>query len=144
MLKSKYFGIDELVSKQVHQKYGDVAWMFFDPRLIAVIDWMRETIDRPITCNNWKWGGNFQQRGFRANLDQIVRDKTLQGRLYCSSHNNGQGIDFDVKGMTAEQVRQWLKDNKADIPFNIRVEDDVSWVHIDVRNTGQKLYFFKP
>ena len=69
----------------------------------------------------------------------------------CSSsiaHVLGQGIDFDVKGMEAADVRQWLKDHKDAIPHNIRLEEKTNgevckWVHLDVRNeTAEKIVPF--
>ena len=46
---------------------------------------------------------------------------------------------------TAEELRKWLKENKENLPHNIRVESGVNWLHVDVRQDNkEKLYFFKP
>ena len=50
--------------------------MFIDTKLIKVLDQLREHFNRPITVNNWMWGGNLEQRGLRANLDELVKNKT--------------------------------------------------------------------
>jgi hypothetical protein len=50
----------------------------------------------------------------------------------------GTGIDFDVKGMCAEEVRQWIERNQILLPYAVRLEDAVSWVHLDLRNDGTK------
>lgn len=142
--KCKHFEIYELVSKQVYQKYGERAWQFFDPRLLVMLDWVREKLDKPITVNDWYWGGQFDERGLRCNLDPMMVGKTKAGKIYCSPHPFGQGVDFDVEGMTAQQVRDWLEEHKEELPFPIRLEDGVSWVHMDVRNVGVKIYLFKP
>lgn len=144
MKKCKHFEIYELVSKQVYLKYGETAWQFFDPRLLEMLDWLREKLDRSITVNDWYWGGKFQQRGLRCNLDPMMVAKTQAGKIYCSPHPLGQGVDFDVKGMTAQEVRTWLIKHQEELPFAIRLEDGVNWVHLDVRNVGVKLYLFKP
>lgn len=140
-----FFGIEELVCKDVYTKFGDKAWQFFDDRLLAMLLWIRENIGKPITVNNWANGGSFSQRGLRCNLCQLVADKTKKGQLYVSAHMEGTAVDFDVQGMTAQQVRQWLVNNKHRFPYPIRVEDDVTWVHIDMRNDGStsKLILFK-
>lgn len=141
--KSNYFKIYELVSRQVYQKYGQTAWQFFDPRLLETLDFLREKLAARIIINDWFWDGNLQQRGLRCNLDPIVAAKTNARQLYCSAHCYGQAADFDVEGMTAQEVRDWLL-HTEDLPHPIRLEDGVNWVHIDVRNTGKTVYLFNP
>lgn len=126
-----YFSIKELVCKDVADKWGDVAWNFFDPRLLETILFIRGNLGKPMTINNWASGGTFSQRGFRCNLCDLVKGKKT---LYCSSHMRGQGVDFDVKGMSAEAARQWIINNAFRFPYPIRLEKDVNWVHLDVCN----------
>lgn len=128
-----YFKIKELVCEHVYERHGENAWAFFDPRLIAVLLFIRTNLGKPMTINNWATGGNFSQRGLRCNLCELVKKKTS---LYVSAHMEGMAADFDVRGMTAEQVRTWLYNNRERIPYPIRLEKDTSWVHIDVRTTS--------
>lgn len=140
----KYFGIKELVCKHIYERHGSAAWTFFDPRLLETILFIRENIGRPIYVNNWSRGGNLSQRGLRCNLCQLVKDKTDLDKLYMSAHGQGMGIDFDIDGMSAKQVRNWIKEHQEELPHPIRVEEDVNWVHIDVRSDGKnKLTWFK-
>ena len=51
----------------------------------------------------------------------------------------GKAIDFDVKGMTADEVREWLIENEDLLPYKIRLEHKINktgktitWVHMDV------------
>lgn len=139
-----FFGIQELVCKHVYDKHKEGAWTFFDPRLIAVLLFIRQAIGKAITINTWHVGGSYSQRGLRCNLCSLVADKTKVGKLYVSAHQQGMAVDFDVKGMSAEAVRMWLHNNAYRLPYNIRVEKDVTWVHIDVRNdTNEKIIYFK-
>lgn len=133
----KHFIVEEFFPYQVIAKYGeDKCWEFMDERVLKFMDWIREELDRPIIINNYKWGGKFSYRGFRPNTYK-------KSRLYCSQHCFGRAIDFDVEGMTSDEVRKWLKTHINDLPFNIWVEDKVNWVHIDVRYSNKgKLYFF--
>ena len=142
MQKCKYFKLYELVSPQVYKKYGETAWQFFDPRLLITIDWIREKLDKSITVNDWKWGGDFDERGLRCNMDPMMVQKTDSEIIYCSPHPFGQGVDFDVEGMISNEVWNWLEDNKEDLPYAIRIEvgENITWVHLDVRNTGVKIY----
>jgi hypothetical protein len=141
-MKSNYFDIRELVSKQVHQKYGEMAWDFFDPRLIQTIDFLKEYFGWTVTINNWLWNGDFSQRGLRCNMDNIVYNKTLQDKIYCSAHTRGMAVDFDVKNLTAEEARHELIKNENKLPHPIRLEKGVSWVHLDVVDKGIKTYLF--
>ena len=118
------------------------AWQFLDPRLIITIDWIRKQLDKPIEINNYHWGGKDTQSGLRCNICNLVKSKTDKGQVYMSAHNEGQAVDFSVEGMTAEAVRNWLV--TQDLPYPIRLEAGVDWVHLDVRDAGQAIYIFNP
>lgn len=139
-----YFDIRELTCPHVYDKFREYAWNFFDPRLLDTLLVIREKIGKSIYVNNWDMGGNFTQRGFRCNICPLVKEKTALEKLYVTAHNQGMGVDFDVKGMSAEEVRKWIVDNKIFLPHPIRLESDVNWVHLDVRTDGmQAVTFFK-
>ena len=63
-----------------------------------------------------------------------------------SAHTMGKAVDFDVEGMTADEVRGWLAEHGAYLPYPIRVENDVNWLHMDVfqNKDNVKVYFFNP
>ncbi len=139
----RYFSIKELVSKDVYLKYGETAWQFFDVRLLETLLFIREKLDLPITINNWHLGGEFQQRGFRENTCEIVRNRTKKNHIYCSAHVTGQAVDLDVNSMTAEDIRDWIVESQEILPHPIRLEDGVAWIHLDCRDAGKKVYLFK-
>lgn len=139
-----YFGIKELVCPHVYDKFREQAWQFFDPRLLDVLLVIREAVNRPIYVNNYDSGGNFDERGYRCNICNIPKDKTRLEKLYMSAHCQGMAVDFDVKGMSAEEVRRWIKDNQILLPYPIRIEEDVNWVHLDTRSDGfRQITWFK-
>ena len=140
-MKAKYFTLFELVCPHVLAKYKERAWMFLDSRLILNLDTIRERIGKPIYVNR----DGLTQRGLRCPQCQIVKDKFEAGALYMSAHTFGKAVDFDVEGMTAEEVRLWLAKNGHLLPYPIRLESGVSWVHLDVFDNGteQSVYFFK-
>ena len=136
-MKSKYFKIQELVSKKVYDKHGEQAWMFIDTKLIKVLDLLREHFNRPITVNNWLWGGNLQQRGLRANKDELVANKK---DYYISQHCLGKAVDFNVKGLSAQEVYDEILRNIEKFYLISRIEnikDTPTWVHIDVANVDK-------
>lgn len=142
----KYFKIEELVGPRTTQRYGDRALRFFDLRLLETIITARELLKKPITVNNWHNGGQFSQRGLRTNIQQIVKDKSDGNKLYISAHILGKALDFDVQGMTAGQVREWFVANSHLMPYKIRLEDGVTWVHLDVtwEDKNPPVYLFNP
>lgn len=145
----KYFDIRELVGKPAYNKHGDRAWKFFDFRLLETLLIVRIGLGRSITINNWKWGGKFQQRGLRTNIGAIVLKMIRRMKLYLSGHVLGMAVDFDVEGMTAQEVRQWLVDNQDLLPYKIRLERKlngkyISWTHMDLiwEAKNPKVYLF--
>ena len=139
-----YFDIQELVCKHVYDKFGESAWLFFDERLLDTLYVIRTKIDKPIYVNNWAIGGSLSQRGIRCNCCSLVKEKTSLEKVYMSTHMQGTGVDFDVKGMTAQEVRNWIVRNQILLPYPIRLESGVNWVHLDLRSEGkQKITYFK-
>lgn len=130
----KYFGIKELVCPHVYEVWGENAWQFLDDRMLANLVFIREGIGKPIVVNNWAKGGEYSQRGLRCNTCLLVIEKTDLRKVYLSAHIQGKAVDFNVVGMTAEEVRQWIIDHADEMPYPLRLERDVSWVHMDVRN----------
>ena len=150
----KYFDTHEIASLYVcNTNSPSTIYGMFDERLKELIVWVREGIGRPMYANNWilyeklKQANprlvKFEQRGIRVKDDpDCKRQKFVPG----SAHFKGKGLDFDVKGMTAEQVRVWLYDNQEEAPVRFRVEKGVNWVHVDVmpHKASDKAYFFNP
>ena len=149
----EYFDVEELVSSGAYNKYKHLGNYFFlarfDIRLLETILTIREAINKPITINNWKWGGKFDERGLRDTSTPMVQKRAKNDDSWLSGHCLSMAIDFDVKGMTANDVRQWLLDNKEILPHKIRLErkfngEYISWVHLDVCNEPRnpKVYLF--
>lgn len=123
------FDIREFVPKSIYSDRGIKAVTTIDVNLLIFIDHLREYLDLPITINDYIFGGNNQFRGLR----------TIESKDYSkySQHSFGRALDFDVKGMTAQEVRQWIIKNRnlwwvKPITF---IENNVGWVHIDTRAT---------
>lgn len=148
---SSYFLIEELVDKKTYKAHGQRAWKFFSIELLETMLIVREDIGLPITVNNWHKGGRFSQRGLRTNISPMVLKKSAIGRLYLSAHMMGKALDFDVKGMNADEVRKWFVVHRKELPHKIRLENKInktgktiSWVHLDVidESHNEKVYLF--
>jgi len=134
MYKCIHFGIKELVSPAVYNRFGESAWMFFDEDYLKELDLIREKRGSSIIINNWATGGNLSQCGLRTNADQIVKDK--KGSLYVSGHvlakgfdlHDGVGLNNKLWSMVYNMIlHKELKHFK-------RMEDlkhTSGWVHID-------------
>lgn len=119
----KYFDVKELVSERMYKFYGVLALAFLDKWLLKDIDNLRSYIGSPFYVNNWSYGGTADSRGYRDPYDP-------EGAI-LSQHKFGRAIDFTVKGMEAEEVRQVIIKNKNDYPNIYRLEKKVNWVHAD-------------
>lgn len=138
MTKAEHFKIYELVPPKVYTKYGEKAWWFIDESLILLIDAMRKEFGRA-TINDYKWGGNYEQSGLR----------TVDSKYYSpfSQHTFGRAADIKFKDISAEDVRKAMTsdpDKWLAICPSITLEEDVSWVHVDVRNGHKCIRTFKP
>lgn len=136
----QYFNIKELVCPHTYAKWGEKSWQFLDTMwLWCLLIIRRDILKAPMTCND----KSHTQRGLRCNICELVKSKVVN---YLSSHIFGKAGDFIVKGMTAEEARQKIKENADLLPCNIRVEDKVNWLHFDVLpqyGIEDKVYFFK-
>lgn len=122
----RYFDVAELVCDHTLAKWGEKSWQFLDTAFLHnLLVIRRDIIQAPMICNHE--GAN--QRGLRCNLCQIVKDKE---DLYLSSHVLGKAGDFTVKGMTAQEARSRIRNNAHLLPYPLRMEGGVSWLHIDV------------
>ena len=136
----KYFNIKELVCPHVYTKFGETSWMFLSTALLHTLLIVREEIvKKPMIINN---GSNFTQRGLRCNMCSLVKSNTS---AYLSAHVLGEGLDFSCSNISAEEVRKIIAANAGKLPYKIRLESDVTWVHIDCYDnlSNNKISYFK-
>ena len=75
-MKSKYFKIFELVPLHIYKIYGEGAWKFIDPRLIEMIDLIKEHFNKgTMAINNYRWGGDRNWSGLRTPKSPYYRDQ---------------------------------------------------------------------
>ena len=129
---SKYFKITELVCDHTYRRFGENSWQFLDTKILHTLLVLRRDIFRtPMVIN---YSGHFQ-RGLRCNLCKLVKDKTYMNALYLSAHGLGKAFDISMKTITGAQARDIIKKNQNLLPYPVRIEKDVNWLHIDVRDT---------
>lgn len=132
---TEHFNTEELVSKQVYKILGDEAIKLFDPAALETLEVIRELLNVPLICNNWKSGGSRDECGYRDQLCTAGAPK--------SAHKVGMAFDLISPKMSAQEMREIIIANQDLLPYNIRIEDGVNWLHFDTRNnTYDKVYLF--
>lgn len=118
---TKYFKAEELLPK------GVTDTSLLDPKLLQLVDEIRELLGVPCTINNYASGGTRQWCGLRTPACTIGAPK--------SQHRLGKAADMHPIGMTAEEARTKIKEALAAGKLkNLGgVENAVSWLHIDCR-----------
>lgn len=126
----KYFDWKELVPPEIYNNPPPVGFaILFDPRMLLTLVRLRERYNKPITCNNWANKGPFRYRVLRP------MGVVPAGGSKFSQHFFGRACDLDVAGMTAEEIRQDVRNNPNDPAFEFItcIEDKVTWFHFDCR-----------
>jgi hypothetical protein len=133
-----YFALPDLVCPDTFKTFGLKAWQFLrTDYLHTLLIVRRDILKSPMICNNFFSGGKtYTQRGLRCNLCEIVKEKSDQGKIYLSAHLTGCAGDFNVVGMTSVQARHLIIDNIDKLPYPIRMEDGMTWLHLDTYDSG--------
>ena len=135
----KFFQIRELVCPHTHSKWGERAWQFLDTAFLHnLLVIRRDILQAPMVCNH----GTHLQRGLRCNRCGLVAQKDA---VYLSSHVLGKAGDFTVQGMTAQEARSRIRNSANLLPYPLRMEGGVTWLHIDVLpqfGINEKIYEF--
>lgn len=135
----KHFQAHEFLPPEIYQIYGEKGLMFLDSRILWTADAIRDYFNSPVYINNWFWKGNSRLRGLRP------FDCSIGVRF--SQHKFGRAIDFFVKGISSEEVRQEIKAHPGDASFTYitAAEENIPHVHVDCRNTGKgTITWFQP
>jgi len=136
MYHCRHFKLHELVPPKVWDQRGDRGWQLLDDRILRAADDLRDRYG-PITINNYGYGGNREWSGLRTPDSPFYRP--------FSQHTFGRALDMIFKAADVSKVRQDILSNPNDMMFaHINaLEDDVEWLHIDVRNVS-RIYVFHP
>jgi hypothetical protein len=122
-----FFSIKELVPQKLYEHFQSsqhILWGMFNEQALQTLVALRQHFG-PLTVNDWAWGGGYQYSGFRP------FDCTVGADL--SQHRLGTAFDCKFKNVTAEEVRQYIKDNPFEFPYITHIEGDVDWFHFDCR-----------
>lgn len=121
----KFFQVRELVCSHVFSKWGERSWQFLSTDYLHnLLVIRRDILQMPMVCNH----DGAEQRGLRCNMCRMVKEKKA---AYLSSHILGRAGDFSVQGLTAQEARSRIRTMQNLLPYPMRMEGGVSWLHID-------------
>lgn len=121
----RFFQVRELVCSHVFSKWGERSWQFLSTDYLHnLLVIRRDILQMPMVCNH----DGAEQRGLRCNMCKMVKDKKA---AYLSSHILGRAGDFSVQGLTAQEARSRIRTMQNLLPYPLRMEGGVSWLHID-------------
>ena len=132
MKVAKNFSIQEFVPKNIYDRFGDRSTLYINPLLPEIAQLLRDRYNKSITINNWLWGGDFNNSGFRS---PICNDGAPLSR-----HKLGLCIDVKVNGLLAKEVQEDVIKN-YDFIFKeagiTAIEADTpTWTHLSVEWTN--------
>jgi hypothetical protein len=143
--KPVHFCPEEFLPPEIYSIYGDGGLIAMDARILWTADALWEAIAADthntikIIINDYKWGGNEKQRGYRT-------DSALLSKAPLSQHRFGRAIDFIISNMSAQLFRANVKAGKyaQALQYVTRIEDGVEWCHLDCASiAGYEIEFFQ-
>lgn len=139
MYKCKYFKLYELLPKSLYED-EDTGWELIDERLLRTIDFVRELLGVPLTVNTWKQGGS---RGYSCARTPDCKEYSKGSYHSVRADRKVMACDMVSNTLTAAEMRKKIKDSADSLPYPIRLENGVAWLHVDVaEKTGYKIYVF--
>lgn len=121
----KFFQVRELVCGHTFSRWGERSWQFLSTDYLHnLLVIRRDILQMPMVCNH----DGAEQRGLRCNMCKMVKEKKA---AYLSSHILGRAGDFSVQGLTAQEARSRIRAMQNLLPYPMRMEGGVSWLHID-------------
>ncbi len=143
-MKSELFPLHEWFSKRMIEvltsRFGrtrgeERLWGLLDGRIILVAESLRKRFGK-CYINNWAYGGEFHQCGFRGN-------DTTTGAIY-SGHKFGRCSDMHfTQKVSYDEIRADIKKNPIEFITEIEL-DTHGWLHTSVRNTNQEGILWLP
>ena len=122
----KWFHVQELVPPDLYEQRGEAALVVMDYRMLKTADQIREFFMKPVTINNWAFGGERIYSGWRPFECQIGAK--------LSQHRFGRAIDFVVEGIAPEIVRSEIMGAATHFTYITTIEAGTpTWTHVDCR-----------
>jgi len=125
---SKYFDVREFVDSKTFAMLGARAEILIDPKIVRIVDNLREIAASPLYLNNWHTNGKRRACGYRAHWEKQGGD--------LSQHRCGRAADPRSLTYTPKKLFEMVMDHRLDF-FELgltRIEDlkyTPTWLHLD-------------
>ena len=117
-----YFSIQELVGKETFNKYGQRSFKFLSTDILETLLILREETGKKNYCELLEVGRKLFTTWFDEQIYKgYLKAKLITVGLYLSAHVLGKAFDLDVDGMTAPEVRIWIKENQSLFPHKNKI-----------------------
>lgn len=142
MKVSNNFSLKEFMPSNLYSKWGNASIWFIDPKIITLAQFIRDHFGASMTINGKIGSKTFNYRGFRP--------PTYKGGGKLSQHRFGRAIDFNIKGITPNDIRkEILSNSKEFMSMGLTVLEHEkyapTWVHADIRTTNKsEIFIVKP
>lgn len=119
------------------ERFGEDAWRFVDPRLVECFNAVREYLGKSMTLNDYYRGGDRRWSGIRTSASKYYSQ--------FSAHSFGMAGDA-VGDFNYDHLRDDIRNGTLVLPYPVRLELGVNWLHLDVAHTGtgNRVIAFKP
>jgi len=127
---TKNLFLDEYFPKELYLKFETKPHILvglLDSKLIKADQMLRDHFGS-VTINNWLTGGDRNWSGIRTSDSSLFS--------FTSQHAHGRASDKLFTHATAQEVREYIRKNWMILGITC-IEDNVTWVHSDVRNCSQ-------
>lgn len=132
MKVSKDFDLREFIPEDVWKRLGEDGIWLIDEKIIKVAQKIRDIFRAPMFINTWMYRGDckrLQWRGFRPSAYTKC--------AYFSQHKVGRAIDFNIEGISPQDIQDTLKPKLKTIGITAMEVGTPTWTHVDVRNLGE-------
>lgn len=119
-----YFNTDELVPPEVYALLGEHSRKLIDPRIVDMLNKLREWANCPIYVNN----------AARGRSESGLRIPTSKYYSPTSQHSVGKALDSVCDQISAKEFHKEILKNLDMYPDIRFIEIDVNWLHIDCRD----------
>lgn len=139
-----HFYLDEFWDKLTYITYDKETLMQkLNMEFIEDLEKLRNDLDVPVTINNWWNRGIYQWRGARNENSSVFSEHSMHTCRVSHVQEVLQAVDFSCP-IVSMDVRKYIIQNHLNYPSFKRMEDGVSWVHVDTKECGHEgIYLFK-
>lgn len=135
--KPRHFAVQEVVCPQAFKDRGEMALHLMNPHVLETADILRDLFG-PAFINTYSFSDAIKTAYGSRESSGLRLPGSPWYRPY-SQHSRGNALDMIFKDITAEKIRRAIINGDVNLPYNVVLEKNVSWLHIACANYGNKV-----